>query len=274
MTRYRVQLVPQGAIPQAMNIGVRLTPIGVPPPQAVRPPLPAPCLPECLSISVVGWTSSAGEASTVSGTNDAPVAMEGGPWTVQLFVNEVVPSSPVLCGKTLTWVFTGDLIEGTDYRVGFGANNLWLFGMKGCDPPYSGTAIIQPQLDGEDFCDPLTLSFSGEGGGCGGGSGCCFTSDFGDPCLSGAINLGSSFPSYTITDIGANAGGSPLFWTLTNVGTPVAIDPDISGDGTTYTISYDGVTDIFGAVWIVQGYLDEELTMPYCDVQVIVSGIS
>lgn len=213
--------------------------------------------------------------ATISGTNADPVAMEGGPWTVQLFVNEVVPSSPVLCGKTLTWVFTGDLIEGTDYRVGFGANNLWLFGMKGCDPPYLGNLIVQPQLDAVDFCDPLTLSFSGAGGGCGTGSGCCFTSDFGDPCVDGAITLGSSFPTYTITDVGTNAGGSPLFWDINNVGTPVAIDPTISGDGTTYTISYDGVTDIFGAHWVCTPYLDEALTMPYCEgVAVQVAGIS
>lgn len=213
---------------------------------------------------VVGWASTGGVASTVSGTNELPVSLSGGPWTVQIFINETNPSSPPLCGKTTTWEFTGDLVAELDYMTAISSTtSVWLFGMKGCDPPYSGTIIVQPKIDGLNFCDPLTLSFSGSGGGCGSDT-CCFTSDFGDPCSGSGMNLGSSFPSLPFTDLGPNAGGAALYWDIVNIGTPAAVDVAISGDGTNYTGSYDGVTNIFGAFWQCTPYTDAEMTIPYC----------
>lgn len=282
-----MRLVPQGAIPKNLNIGVRLTPLGVPVEEraaVASTPTPTPCAHTCASLVAVGWTSTGGVASAVTGSAipgeiNVPIAMGGGPFTVQIYLaeNNVQDHELLLCGRTPVWTFGGSLVNGVDYIVADMAASVWLFGMKGCDPPYSGNIIVNvqdPADEGADYCDPITLEFSGEGGGCGGDIPCCFTSGFGNPCAVGSINLGSAFPSYDITDTGANAGGSPLFWVITNVGDPVAVDPTITGDGTTYTISYDGVTDIFGARWTCVPYLDAELTMPYCDSPVIASGIS
>lgn len=280
-----MQLVPQGAIPRATRLDVRLTPLGVAPKEDVaEAPAPEPpeCVVECSGLFLHGWTSSGGIASSVSGSAGATgsdttglVFMEGGPWTVRI---DLLATT---CGNPINWTFSGDLVEGTDFVTdGSSSTSTWLFGAAGCDPPYAGYLVVQAQVwnpdteEYEDFCEELTLSFSGAGGGCGEGpTGCCFEEvSFGGDVCSGSIPLPNGpFDTWTIRDVGPNAGNGGLSWSITNIGDgSITVIPDITDlGGGDYLISYDG-SYTFGALWMCQPYLGGE---PYCpDYPVLVFG--
>ena len=271
MSRYGIKLVPQGVLPRNTEIGVRLTPLAPPPPEIeIEPPPPPPppdCVVECYSVDVAGWDSVAGVANSVSGSAGFEVAMSGGPWTLQVNMNAQT------CGLPITWAFGGTLVDGVDYVSAIGGGNVWLFGPKGCDPPYSGTIDIQGQIDGVAACDLLTITFSGEGGG--GASPCCFTTSVGEnPCASFVPLPYGPSDSWTITDIGPNAGsGIQLDWSsITNIGDPsVTILPTITWiSGDDYLVTYPGPVWTFGAQWICAPTLEGS---PYCgDYPVLIFG--
>lgn len=157
MSRYRVQLLPQGAIPRPIEIGVRLTPLGVPPAAAEVAGSPS-CEVSCGSgIGVNGWAMADGIAMTVSASApEEPVPMPSGPWSVRATMYDATP-----CDGEFSWGLTDDI--GEDYAVIFLGREVWFFG--GSCEGYSGTLTLQPKRDGEDWCDPLVLVFDGGGGG-------------------------------------------------------------------------------------------------------------
>lgn len=153
--------MPQGAIPSDTKLAVRLTPLAASTP-AIAGEVTADCVVNCVDATAAGWQSVGGVASPVSGSGT--VEMTGGPWAVQVFLNAEV------CGGTIGWnIDGGDMAEGTDFQAAPSGAVLLLFGQMGCEPPYAGDIVVQPTLNYADFCDPVTLHFSGEGGGCGGG---------------------------------------------------------------------------------------------------------
>lgn len=115
---------------------------------------PPPCVTRCDGILGNGWTSSASVASLVSGDTSTIMAMANGPWTVRLDFNGV------LCdGDVLTWTFTGDLVENTDFYDVIQGLTLWLFGPK-IDGYPDADLFVQANINGVPFCDPFQFHFT------------------------------------------------------------------------------------------------------------------
>lgn len=146
--RYPIQLIPRGTIPTNTTIGVRLTPIGT---EEVKVLPPAPCVTVCNGLSASGWMSADNVVEGVSGATD--ISLTGGPWTLQIFIDGTI------CAGSLLWAITSDtLVENVDYVSSISGTVVWLFGYR-CDG-YNGELLIQPTLDGTNFCEPLHLTFT------------------------------------------------------------------------------------------------------------------
>jgi hypothetical protein len=249
LSRYKVTLVPQGVIPRSLELAVRMVPLPPEPQPEVFFVEEPPCVQVCNFIYATGWGSAGGSATGVYGDSTAVLEMQGGPWTLQLGYDGQA------CTGSVDWDLSGGtLIEGSDFvRAG-----TWLFGAKGCEPPYSGTIVVQATLDAVPWCDPMTINFSGEGGGCSAGG--CFDPDI--------HTTGVTFDNSNTNQQFFFAGDPGLFFVVALIVDPpttatVEIFEDSPGN---YRIEFTNpANDATGAQWQVVVWADAEMSAPACD---------
>ncbi len=111
MSRYRIALVPSGAIPRKIDIGVRLTPVAPPAVEASGPPSVDCAVPYCLVHWVGPWIVD--DAGPITGSFSTDIA--------QRLIDEVIPNPPdpdiIIpggsnnCRIPIVWVLTLTLVE-------------------------------------------------------------------------------------------------------------------------------------------------------------------